>query len=81
MKVGLKPSLATTTAKASERVVADPLGWERDMMVNKTPPWQYSHKPGTQCHTSATPLREQPSKLRVSDPRNKTVHKKCAVYL
>jgi len=27
---GLKPSLATTTAKVSERVVADPPGWERD---------------------------------------------------
>ncbi|MHB8077571.1 hypothetical protein, partial [Desulfosporosinus fructosivorans] len=26
---GLKPSLATTTAKASERVSADPLGWGR----------------------------------------------------
>ncbi|MDR3583748.1 MAG: hypothetical protein P4L59_00280 [Desulfosporosinus sp.] len=25
---GLKPSLATTHAKASERVIADPLGWE-----------------------------------------------------
>ncbi len=25
---GLKPSLATTTAKASERVIADPLGKE-----------------------------------------------------
>ncbi|HUX47397.1 MAG TPA: hypothetical protein VMV58_05230 [Desulfosporosinus sp.] len=25
---GLKPSLATTTAKASERVIADPLCWE-----------------------------------------------------
>jgi hypothetical protein len=25
---GLKPSLATTTAKASDRVIADPLGWE-----------------------------------------------------
>ena len=24
---GLKPSLATTIAKASERVIADPLGW------------------------------------------------------
>ncbi|HUS88873.1 MAG TPA: hypothetical protein VMW91_05800 [Desulfosporosinus sp.] len=24
---GLKPSLATTTAKASGRVIADPLGW------------------------------------------------------
>ena len=29
MKEGLKPSLATTRAKASERVVADPPGWER----------------------------------------------------
>ncbi|WP_461389061.1 hypothetical protein [Desulfosporosinus fructosivorans] len=28
-QAGLKPSLATTTAKASERVIADPLGWER----------------------------------------------------
>ncbi|HEY8875615.1 MAG TPA: hypothetical protein VIM32_03045 [Desulfosporosinus sp.] len=28
MKVGLKPSLATTTAKASERVIADLLGWD-----------------------------------------------------
>ena len=28
MKEGLKPSLATTHAKASERVIADPLGWE-----------------------------------------------------
>ena len=27
---GLKPSLVTTTAKASERVIADPLGWERE---------------------------------------------------
>ena len=26
-------------------------------------------KPGTQCHTSATSLRKQTSKLRVSDPR------------
>jgi len=26
---GLKPSLATTITKASERVIADPLGWER----------------------------------------------------
>jgi len=26
MKEGLKPSLATTTTKASERVIADPLG-------------------------------------------------------
>ena len=29
MKEGLKPSLATTHAKASERVIADPPGWER----------------------------------------------------
>jgi hypothetical protein len=27
---GLKPSLATTHAKASERVIADPQGWERE---------------------------------------------------
>ena len=27
---GLKPSLSTTTAKASERVIADPPGWERE---------------------------------------------------
>ena len=26
MKAGSKPSLATTTAKASDRVIADPLG-------------------------------------------------------
>ena len=36
-------------------------------------------KPGTQCHTSATSLRKQISKLRVSEPREKTVHMKCAV--
>ena len=35
--------------------------------------------PGTQCHTSATSLRKQNSKLRESDPRHKTVHMKCAV--
>jgi len=29
MKEGLKPSLATTTAKASDRVIADPLGLGR----------------------------------------------------
>jgi len=27
-EIGIKPSLATTTAKASERVIADPQGWE-----------------------------------------------------
>ena len=43
---GLKPSLATTTAKASERVIADPLAWERE--------GGSLTKPGTQCHTSAT---------------------------
>ena len=32
-------------------------------------------KPGTQCHTSATSLRKQISKLRVSDPRHGAVYK------
>ena len=31
---GLKPSLATMIAKASERVIADPLGWEKTANVN-----------------------------------------------
>ena len=31
---GLKPSLATTHAKASERVIADPLGWEDTLISN-----------------------------------------------
>jgi len=33
---GLKPSLATTTAKASERAIADPLGWEKTMEYEKS---------------------------------------------
>ena len=78
MKEGLKPSLATTHAKASERVIADSLSWEDargriakhglfPALRKKTVP-SLNPKPRTQCHTSATSLRKQISKLRVSDP-------------
>jgi len=80
----LLPSLATTHAKASERVIADPLaGNVRDglgiLLVSAFPITLTKSvtltQPGTQGHTSATSLRKQTSKLRVSDTKHGVAHK------
>jgi len=80
------PRCGKNGAKASERVIADSPVWEQRGRACKTVHMECAvsptiskaalivtsfpvprPKPGTQCHTSATSLRKQSSKLRESD--------------
>ena len=84
---GLKPSLATTTAKASERVIADPQAGNAkgsdDMGYGLFPALRGKRSRVSSMGRNVTRARRlyvsKTSKLRKSDPRYKTVHMKCAV--
>ena len=81
-RYGLKPSLVATRAKASKRVAADPSGREdarKGMEKRPVPRSSFPRsRPGTQCHTSATSLRKQISKLLCKRPHIRGGAQGCA---
>jgi len=72
---GLKPSLATTTAKASERMIADPLGWAPSTSFS-VPSSPFSVPSQGRSVTRARRLYvSRLANFRVSDPRHGAAHR------